>query len=245
MNAWERCRILQGRFREQALQGEATLGTRHIVAVHIDGEYKVAQYGQWDGYPSGQGATVLDFLQNGDVAGLKRNLAKTYAPTEDDYRRMWAEVGHDIVASNGMVPWDKSEKFAKLYPSLHRNTGAEILAFIASHDGEDRIPLENQIAFVGDSLFCEWAYVIDFDVGTFEVFKGFNKVGPAPEGSRFHGIPWNAEYKSSIGETYYQVALAHSWNLGDLPSREDFLEAFKEPDEVTDADAAADAAQTR
>lgn len=226
-----------------AFAGRTTLGTRHIVAVHIDGEYKVAQYGQWDGYPSGQGATVLDFLHNGNVEGLKRNLAKTYVPTEDDHKRMWAEVGHDIVESKGMVPWGKSEEFAKLYPSLHRNTGAKILAFIASHDGEDRIPLENQIAFVGESLFCEWAYVIDFDIGTFEVFKGFNKVGPAPEGSRFHDVAWDGEYKTSEGETYYQVTLARSWKLDALPTLEDFIEAFQEPDTAMNAGAAADAGQ--
>lgn len=27
------------------------MGTRHLTAVVIDGDYKVAQYGQWDGYP--------------------------------------------------------------------------------------------------------------------------------------------------------------------------------------------------
>lgn len=32
------------------------MGTRNLTAVYIDGEYKVAQYGQWDGYPEGPGA---------------------------------------------------------------------------------------------------------------------------------------------------------------------------------------------
>ena len=39
------------------------MGTRNLTAVMIDGEYKVAQYGQWDGYPSGQGLTCLHFLR--------------------------------------------------------------------------------------------------------------------------------------------------------------------------------------
>lgn len=38
------------------------MGTRHLIAAVIDGEYKIAQYGQWDGDPEGQGLTVLDFL---------------------------------------------------------------------------------------------------------------------------------------------------------------------------------------
>ena len=40
------------------------MGTRNLTAVFIDGEYKVAQYGQWDGYPGGQGMTALHFLRD-------------------------------------------------------------------------------------------------------------------------------------------------------------------------------------
>jgi hypothetical protein len=38
------------------------MGTRNLVAVQIDGQYKIAQYGQWDGYHSGKGLEVLEFL---------------------------------------------------------------------------------------------------------------------------------------------------------------------------------------
>ena len=27
------------------------MGTRHIIAVYVNGEYKIAQHGQFDGYP--------------------------------------------------------------------------------------------------------------------------------------------------------------------------------------------------
>jgi len=38
------------------------MGTRHLIVVVNKEEYKVAQYGQWDGYPSGQGVTIADFI---------------------------------------------------------------------------------------------------------------------------------------------------------------------------------------
>ena len=41
---------------------EMIMGTRNLTVVYVDGEYRVAQYGQWDGYPSGQGMTCLKFL---------------------------------------------------------------------------------------------------------------------------------------------------------------------------------------
>jgi hypothetical protein len=34
------------------------MGTRNLIAVFFDGEYRVAQYSQWDGYPEGQGGNV-------------------------------------------------------------------------------------------------------------------------------------------------------------------------------------------
>jgi hypothetical protein len=40
------------------------MGTRHLIEVKIDGELKVAQYGQWDGYLTGQGVNIADFIHN-------------------------------------------------------------------------------------------------------------------------------------------------------------------------------------
>ena len=40
------------------------MGTRNLTVVFMDGEYKVAQYGQWDGYPEGQGITCFNFLHD-------------------------------------------------------------------------------------------------------------------------------------------------------------------------------------
>ena len=38
------------------------MGTRNLTMVIHKEEPKIAQYGQWDGYPSGQGSTALKFL---------------------------------------------------------------------------------------------------------------------------------------------------------------------------------------
>lgn len=43
------------------------MGTRNLTCVVVDGEMKVAQYGQWDGYPEGQGATCCEFIQETDM----------------------------------------------------------------------------------------------------------------------------------------------------------------------------------
>lgn len=41
------------------------MGTRNLTfVIDKEGQVKVAQYGQWDGYPSGQGATILEFAKD-------------------------------------------------------------------------------------------------------------------------------------------------------------------------------------
>ena len=40
------------------------MGTRNLTMVQLNNEIKIAQYGQWDGYLEGAGATIFDFLKN-------------------------------------------------------------------------------------------------------------------------------------------------------------------------------------
>jgi hypothetical protein len=37
-----------------------------------------------------------------------------------------------------------------------------------------KLGLKNSKSFAADSLFCEWAYVINLDNDTLEIYKGFN-----------------------------------------------------------------------
>jgi hypothetical protein len=39
------------------------MGTRNLTAVYFKGEFRIAQYGQWDGYISGSGWGILEFLK--------------------------------------------------------------------------------------------------------------------------------------------------------------------------------------
>ena len=52
------------------------MGTRNLTIVrNKEGIIRVAQYGQWDGYPEGQGMTALSFIKNKDnLAQLERAI---------------------------------------------------------------------------------------------------------------------------------------------------------------------------
>ena len=48
------------------------MGTRNLTTVIKNSETKVAQYGQWDGYPGGQGLTALKFLLKTDLSEFSK-----------------------------------------------------------------------------------------------------------------------------------------------------------------------------
>lgn len=108
---------------------------------------------------------------------------------------------------------------------VSRDLGAKVLNNIVN-SADTEILLKNSIDFAGDSLFCEWAYVVDLDKGTFEVFQGFNKE-PLADGERFANAPFDHE-------EYKQVKHRATFRLSELPSVEDFLAALQEEDDRED-----------
>ena len=63
------------------------------------------------------------------------------------------------------------------YPS---GLGAEFLTACKNNDLYGFSIVEDDINFIHDSLFCEWAYFYDPDNKIFEIWRGFQKV-PDPE----------------------------------------------------------------
>ena len=117
---------------------------------------------------------------------------------------------------------DTMSDWKSKYPYISRNAGADILNAVLFNQmwviegmGNKKITpvdvefLSDYREFAGDSLFCEWAYVIDLDNETFEIYKGFNK-NPLDESDRFFNIQKEeSEYKP--------VKLLKSYSIRDLP----------------------------
>jgi hypothetical protein len=194
------------------------MGTRHLIAVVKDNEYKVAQYGQWDGYPEGQGKLVLNFLLTPEnVKALESKLLKVRFIESEGRDKDFVEEYNKNISGN-KTP-EQAQWFEK-YKS--RDIGAKILTNISTSTDEEII-LINNIDFAGDSLMCEWAYVIDLDKRTFEVYEGFNKV-PISEDERF------ASFKKEDGD-YYQVKAVAEYSLESLPSEDTFLSELSTNDD--------------
>jgi len=202
------------------------MGTRHLITIVKDGEFKLAQYGQWDGYPSGQGAEILKFLSEGDMEALRRNVDNLYYIGEEEAEELY-EVAAGIPKGQEWINMEQSDSLKANLPTLHRDTGAKILELLAAgggntipgrDDDDVRIPTVNMLSFAG-GWDCEWAYTIDLDKDTFEIYKaGSNR----RLRNRFTDVIDNA-YKDAEDKPCF-VKLVGEYKFDALPTFEEFLE---------------------
>jgi hypothetical protein len=194
------------------------MGTRNLVAVFVDDKPVIAQYGQWDGYPEGQGRTVLDFCRKRlkTPLGREKFSAKLSQVRWDREGEMEA-FGQEIGVTNGWLNSEQAEKYNQRFPYMSRDIGGKILGMVWDADGE--VVLNDSSSFAASSLFCEFAYVVDLTKNTLEAYKGFQTT-PPPEGERFAHLP-------VVEEGYYPVKLAGSWSLDKPPFFRTFAATIK------------------
>jgi hypothetical protein len=86
---------------------------------------------------------------------------------------------------------------------------------IADGEVEEVYPKEK---FAADSLFCEWAYVLDLDRKILEIYEGFQE--EPHQNGRFAHMEYHRERKTQ----YYPVSLFIEFHFNDLPGEaRDFI----------------------
>ncbi len=125
------------------------MGTRHTQSVITKkGELKIKQYGQWDGYPSGQGIGILEYLRNGNLEKYQENLENIPPVTDEQVTEI-----------------DKDPNWKQEYPYLSRDCGSKIHQMI--EDGE--VKFVQLIDEEESRKWCEGFYTIDFSKNEFVV----------------------------------------------------------------------------
>lgn len=201
------------------------MGTRNLTMVVSGGRTRIAQYGQWDGYPEGQGRTVLSFCRKyldtpADRAWFAARLESCRFITLEEHKALNAPHLVGNTAPEGLIDMDTSDRLKRAHPQLNRDMGAKILEHVLGSTGD--VLLEDRTAFAADSLFCEWTYVVDLDALALEVYGGFNKVALASSERFAHLGPEVGEYRE-----YQPIKWLTSFFLGGLPTEEAFLAACK------------------
>lgn len=199
------------------------MSTRGAIAFIIDGEEKIT-YNHSDSYPECLGVAMLNWARRHRHA-LTCDLHRGQSGGPVDLARKLRVVDPNSTPS--------AEDIARLRPQADLNVGERKITdwycLLRNTQGDpDEIlkagVIENGAPFVADSLYCEWAYAIDLDGRTFEVFRGFQK--------RPHSAGRWADRQSIDGSRgYHAVALIASWPLDKLPSEADFLAELAKADQ--------------
>jgi hypothetical protein len=193
------------------------MGTRGAFGVII-GEKEKIGYNQFDSYPSGKGIENLRWLREAKLGDVRRAAAvcnlvdDSTPPTPADVE--WLKSVTDLAVSN---------QSTDDWYCLTRETHGDIEAMLSCgyiHDFHE-FPLE--------SLFCEWAYIVDLDANVFEVYEGFQQKKHregrfADRAKKPRG--WEPAYQGDV--FWYPVKLIASYPLDDLPSDEEFLALERE-----------------
>ena len=161
------------------------MGTRNLSICQYGGKLKVKQYGQWDGYPSGQGATILEFCQKKE----NLNRLKNFLPkiTMD-----WSDQQNYLEEYDKLCPeWDNEPDLRTAEMKHHfkyflsRDIGGEIFNNIIHCDFEKLPKCMNGKLYLVEyerddmekyhkgeylDIYIEYAYVINFDTNTLDCY---------------------------------------------------------------------------
>lgn len=197
------------------------MGTRGAYGFRSEGKDYLT-YNHYDSYPSGLGddlanqiraelatGTTVETLrqQVRDMRMIARDDEQPTAEEREKFGHLWSNVsnGHD---------W---------YSLLREMQGR-----LFSHTTEGVMIDGN--AFIMDSLFCEYAYILNLDEQTFEVYQGFQR--NLHNDGRYGGeVPDPEPYPNGgMPDKYYGCRLIATFPMAAIP--EDWIEqAFSEEKE--------------
>jgi hypothetical protein len=218
------------------------MGTRNLtIVVDKKGNLKVAQYGQWDGYPSGQGVRTLEFARDkSKLKLLEQTLdnCKFYNECNDIERWLYGYEERTRIEYDSHISTDsrkingRNDRDVYWWDFLQsRDIGANILQNICYVDTR-RLPNEhnnyiylfNDMEFGKNSLMCEYAYCINLKENKLQCFIGFNKDKTKEyELFKTNQEEIDEEYKDT-NYKYYGLELLNEYDLDNLPSYQGFID---------------------
>lgn len=221
------------------------MGTRGAWGFRKGAQDKVT-YNQFDSYPEGLGDDVVELVRQSrdnaqlaaiadgivlvvnqeppDQATIARyraipgltNLKVSECKEQDWYCLLYGGHSQPLFYLSGAT-WEQEEgEWGARVKVMH--TIEPDHACIHMLDGHD---------FLADSLFCEWAYIINLDTGMLEVYKGFNRDKSAA--GRYAALDDGDNGRRSEDDKFYGVVFVGEIPLDEVRvmARADFLNKVK------------------
>lgn len=157
------------------------MGTRGAIGFRFD-QKDVLFYNHSDSYPEWLGVKMVELVksinESGDWNALRDQVSKFQIVMRDDTP---TEAQKAKARELGTIDLGVSESSEDDFYCLTRGAQGDLLLSLALGFGE----VANN--FVLDSLFCEYAYIINLDTMELEFYKGFNRDANAEGRYAAHG----------------------------------------------------------
>ncbi len=142
------------------------MGTRGALGFIKDGKHKVT-YNHFDSYPSGLGNDILEFIKDNSLNTLKQ-LCDNITLVKEDSTPTDLQIQH--CKNCGTVDLHVGEQSETDWYCLLREAQGDLKKY-----GQVGFMVDMK-NFLQDDLFCEYAYIINLDNATLEVFCGAQPV---------------------------------------------------------------------
>lgn len=181
------------------------MSTRGFLGFVANG-HETITYVHHDAYPGGLGADVLTWARTVTDWDTVREQAASLVHIDGDVMPTEEQRATFAPYTDPRPGGPKDNPGEEWYRLLHGTFGdpaATLVCGLAPHAPD----------WPGDSVWCEWGYLIDLDANTFEVYQGFQT---RPHKGRFANRPANER------SGYYPVRLLASWPLDTLPDDDEY-----------------------
>lgn len=157
------------------------MGTRGLYGVRKNGVDKCT-YNHWDSYPSCLGSNVVKFCADNTVENLNKFFDNIILVLEDSIP---TETQIKECQKAGYVDLSVSTQSNDDWYCLLRNLQGNFKEYQKCIESNSKIYMTDGIDFIQDSLFCEYAYIINLDDEVLEFYEGFQKT---PQMGNRYGI---------------------------------------------------------
>ncbi len=147
------------------------MGTRGAFGFHSEKKDKVS-YSHYDSYPDGLGQDIMNFIRHETLDSLKEIGARIQMVSSDS-----KPTPQQINECQNWTDMSVSNQSTNDWYCLLRKSQGNLDAF---NHGLNYMLDSND--FLLDSLFCEYAYIINIDNKTLEFYSGFNQMARKRKG---------------------------------------------------------------
>ncbi len=165
------------------------MSTRGAYGFFKDNTNKVI-YNHFDSYPTVLGKDILNFIVENDNEKLEEIFSRMKVvdnkdlPTDEDYNTVVNMIGIEEIKKQliGVEYTNKNEERIKIenetdIENFLKDNYYNLLCIVPTENlFDNKVNIyEDSTSFIGNSLFCEYAYILNLDTNSLEFYIGANK----------------------------------------------------------------------